>query len=142
VATQQYNAAQERTDKQQTTVDHLPTAVARRTEKLNEARRTLGLYADAQYRDGGLITSAVALLFSADPQDFLDQTHLLDRLTGRQEQVVDEVHRQAAAASAERTKAATSLASLTASQQDLRTRKRAYDPRPGLAAGLRSRAPR
>ncbi|MEU1941980.1 NlpC/P60 family protein [Stenotrophomonas sp. NPDC087984] len=123
-ATQRYNAAKERADQQRAKVDKLLDSVAQRTEKLNEARRTLGAYATAQYRDGGMARSAATLLFSNDPQDVFDQSHLIDRLTGRQKQAVDDFQKQQASAAKERGKAGESLASLTASQKQLKTQKK------------------
>ncbi|MER8154836.1 NlpC/P60 family protein [Streptomyces sp. NPDC094472] len=123
-ATQRYNAAKERADQQRAKVDKLLDSVAQRTEKLNEARRTLGAYAAAQYRDGGMARSAATLLFSNDPQDVFDQSHLMDRLTGRQKQAVDDFQKQQASAAKERGRASESLASLTASQKQLKTQKK------------------
>nr|WP_311766693.1 NlpC/P60 family protein [Streptomyces rhizosphaericus] len=123
-ATQRYNAAKERTDQQRAKVDKLLDSVAQRTEKLNEARRMLGNYAAAQYRDGGMARSAATLLFSNDPQDVFDQSHLMDRMTGRQKQAVDDFQKQRVKAAKERGKASESLASLTASQKQLKVQKK------------------
>ncbi|MEE4591785.1 NlpC/P60 family protein [Streptomyces sp. DSM 41524] len=123
-ATQRYNAAKERTDQQRAKVDKLLDSVAQRTEKLNEARRMLGNYAAAQYRDGGMARSAATLLFSDDPQDVFDQSHLMDRMTGRQKQAVDDFQKQRVKAAKERGKASESLASLTASQKQLKVQKK------------------
>lgn len=123
-ATQRYNAAKERTDQQRAKVDKLLDSVAQRTEKLNEARRMLGTYAAAQYRDGGMARSAATLLFSNDPQDVFDQSHLMDRMTGRQKQAVDDFQKQRVKAAKERGKASESLASLTASQKQLKIQKK------------------
>ncbi|MET7762274.1 NlpC/P60 family protein [Streptomyces sp. NPDC005336] len=123
-ATQRYNAAKERADQQRVKVDRLLDKVAQRTEKLNEARRTLGNYAAAQYRDGGMATSAAALLFSNDPQDMFDQSHLMDRMSGKQKKAVDDFEAQRTKAAKERGKATESLASLTSSQKELRTQKK------------------
>ncbi|MBI0297383.1 C40 family peptidase [Streptomyces sp. PRKS01-29] len=123
-ATQRYNAAKERTDQQRAKVDKLLDSVAQRTEKLNEARRTLGTYAAAQYRDGGMARSAATLLFAGDPQDVFDQSHLMDRMTGRQKQAVDDFQKQRVKAAKERGKASESLASLTASQKQLKVQKK------------------
>ncbi|MCQ8189212.1 C40 family peptidase [Streptomyces rugosispiralis] len=123
-ATQRFNAAKERTDQQRAKVDKLLDSVAQRTEKLNEARRMLGTYAAAQYRDGGMARSAATLLFSNNPQDVFDQSHLMDRMTGRQKQAVDDFQQQRVKAAKERGKASESLASLTASQKQLKVQKK------------------
>ena len=74
-----------------------------------------GSYAAAQYRNGGMASSTATLLFAPDPQDFFDQSHLMDRLTGEQKHAVDDFLTQQAKAAKERTKAGESLASLTRS---------------------------
>lgn len=51
-AGEKYNAAKEKTTKQKKRVDTLLDDVARRTEKLNDAREELGTFAAAQYRTG------------------------------------------------------------------------------------------
>ncbi|WUS98760.1 NlpC/P60 family protein [Streptomyces sp. NBC_00708] len=121
-ATQKYNQAKEATDKQKTKVDTLLDDVAKRTAKVNDARRTLGNYAAAQYRDGALAPTATFFL-ADDPQSFFDQTHLMDRMAERQQQAVTEFRTQQAQASKQRAEAVKSLETLTASQTALRTSK-------------------
>ncbi len=121
-ATQEYNAAKERTDAQSGKVDRLLDDVARRTAKLNDARRALGAYAAAQYRDGGMSQTA-NLLFASDPQSWFDQTHLIDRMTGRQERAVRDFRTQQKAAAKGRGEAVRSLAALTDSQKQLKAKK-------------------
>jgi cell wall-associated NlpC family hydrolase len=121
-ATQEYAAAEEHTDEQRIKADRLLDDVARRTEKLNEARRTLGTYAAAQYRNGGTATTATMLL-ADDPQGYFDQNHLMDRITGQQRQAVEDYRTQQESAATKRTEAAESLATLTESQKELRTTK-------------------
>lgn len=121
-ATQKYNQAKEAADKQRTKVDTLLEDVAKRTAKLNDARRTLGNYAAAQYRDGALAPTATFFL-ADNPQSFFDQTHLMNRMADRQQQAVDEFRTQQAKASKQRVQAAESLETLTESQTALRTSK-------------------
>jgi len=121
-ATQKYNQAKEATDKQKTEVDSLLDDVAKRTAKLNDARRTLGNYAAAQYRDGALAPTATFFL-ADDPQSFFDQTHLMDRMAERQQQAVTDFRTQQAKASKQRAEAVRSLETLTESQTALRTSK-------------------
>ncbi|TRV75048.1 glycoside hydrolase [Streptomyces sp. 130] len=121
-ATQKYNRAKEATDEQKARVDALLDDVAERTEKLNDARRTLGNYAAAQYRTGGLAPTATFFL-ADDPQSFFDQTHLMDRMAERQQQAVTEFRTQQAKASKQRAEAVESLETLTESQAELRTSK-------------------
>ncbi|MEU9790533.1 NlpC/P60 family protein [Streptomyces sparsogenes] len=123
-ATQGYNAAKERTGAQRAKVDKLLDGIADRAEKLNEARRTLGTYAAAQYRGGGMASSTATLLFASDAQGIFDQSHLMDRLTKGQKKAVADFRSQQAKATEERAKATESLAALTRSQEQLETRKK------------------
>ncbi|MFF3751143.1 NlpC/P60 family protein [Streptomyces sp. NPDC002018] len=121
-ATQQYNKAKEATEKQKRSVGRVLDEVAKRADKLNEARRTLGSFAAEQYREGGL-TQTAALLFSDSPQAYFEQNQVMDRLADRQRGVLADYQAQQAAAAKERAEATESLESLTASQASLRTSK-------------------
>ncbi|GAA3620193.1 NlpC/P60 family protein [Streptomyces chitinivorans] len=122
-ATQKYNAAKERTDEQREKVDRLLDEAAERTDRLNDARRKLGGYATAQYRTGGISGTAV-LLLSDNPQDFFGQKHLMDRITDRQRQAVDDYRDQRRAAQKKRSEASASLAELTDAQEELADTKK------------------
>ncbi|MER6994578.1 NlpC/P60 family protein [Streptomyces sp. NPDC000410] len=137
-ATQEYNRAKEATAKQRREVDGLLDGAARRTESLNEARRTLGQYAAAQYRTGGAITPTTALLLADSPQAYFDQAHLMDRLTEQQREAITEFETRQAAAAKERVRATKSLEALTASQQALRTSKQSVQRKLGEARALLS----
>lgn len=137
-ATQQYNQAKEATTKQRSKVDTLLDDVARRTEKLNEARRTLGTYAAAQYRGGTLAPTATFFL-ADDPQSFFDQTHLMDRMTERQTRAVSDFRTQQAKASKQRAEAVASLETLTESQTTLRTSKQNVQTKLSEARSLLSK---
>ncbi|MET7642851.1 NlpC/P60 family protein [Streptomyces sp. NPDC005426] len=137
-ATQQYNQAKEATAEQRSKVDTLLDDVARRTEKLNEARRTLGTYAAAQYRGGALAPTATFFL-ADDPQSFFDQTHLMDRMTERQTRAVSDFRTQQAKASEQRAEAVASLETLTESQATLRTSKQSVQTKLSQARGLLSK---
>ncbi|WP_398780070.1 coiled-coil domain-containing protein, partial [Streptomyces sp. NBRC 110611] len=104
VATQKYNAAKESADDQKNTVNDLLDAAARRAQKMNDARRELGTFASAQYRGGG-VNSTARLMLAEDPQQFFDRTHLMQRLTARQQQAVADYQGQAAAAARQRAEA-------------------------------------
>ncbi|WP_203606794.1 C40 family peptidase [Streptomyces sp. SID11385] len=123
-ATQKYNAAKERTDKQRTEANDLIDALASSTEDLNHSREDLARYAAAQYRDasGGFAGTATMLL-ADDPQSFFDQKYVLDRLAADQHTKVREFRDQQAATARKRTEAQESLNQLTTAQQDLRTSK-------------------
>ncbi|MGV9695352.1 NlpC/P60 family protein [Streptomyces sp. NPDC003470] len=122
-ATEKYNAAKERTAKQRQRVDTLLDDVAKRTQKLNEAREELGSYASAQYRTGGLLPSTATFLLADSPQDYVDRSQLMTRLTGRQKDAVDDFVTQQSDTMKKRREATESLKTLTDSQNDLKQAK-------------------
>ncbi|MEV5352870.1 NlpC/P60 family protein [Streptomyces sp. NPDC052693] len=82
-ATEAYNAADERADALREEVGTARDRIARQQQRINSMRESLGSLAGAQYRSGG-IDPAVALLFSDDPDDYLDKASRLDRVTAHQ----------------------------------------------------------
>ncbi|WP_404192863.1 C40 family peptidase [Streptomyces tauricus] len=122
-ATEKYNAAKEKTTKQRKRVATLLDDVARRTEKLNSAREALGTFAAAQYRTGASAPDTASLLLADNPQDYFDQTQLMNRLTARQKQAVDEYVTQRATTSKKRQEASEGLETLTTTQSTLKTSK-------------------
>ncbi|QPP06934.1 glycoside hydrolase [Streptomyces bathyalis] len=121
-STQKYNEAKEKTDAQRKKADRSLDEAAERTAKLNDARRTLGNYATAQYRSGGMSQTAT-LLLTEDPQQFFQQTHVLDRMSGRQKEAVADFEKQQKAAQSKREHATEELAALNASQKALKENK-------------------
>lgn len=122
-ATEKYNAAKEKTSKQRKKVDGLLDDVAKRTQKLNDARAELGSFASAQYRTGAAVPETATLLLADSPQDYFDQNQLMDRLTGRQKSAVDDYVTQQSETMKKRREATESLETLTESQNDLKTAK-------------------
>ncbi|MCI0385314.1 C40 family peptidase [Streptomyces sp. CNQ085] len=122
-ATQKYNAAKEKADAQREKVDRLLDEAAERADRLNDARRKLGGYATAQYRTGGVSGTAV-LLLSDNPQDFFGHKHLMDRITDRQRQAVDDYRDEQRAAERKRSEASASLAELTDARNKLADTRR------------------
>ncbi|PVE10845.1 glycoside hydrolase [Streptomyces scopuliridis RB72] len=133
--TQKYNKAKEATQKQKRAVDRVLDEVAKRADKLNEARRTLGSFAAAQYREGA-VTPTAALLFADSPQAFFEQKQVTDRLTERQRGVLTDYQTQQAAAAKKRAQASKDLESLNASQAALRTSKQNVQQKLGAARAL------
>jgi cell wall-associated NlpC family hydrolase len=82
-ATQEYDAAQERTRRLRTDLSALQDRAARGQQQVNELRDEVGLLAASQYRDGG-IDPSLALLLSDDPTEYLARAATLDRLGGKQ----------------------------------------------------------
>ncbi|MFJ3757196.1 NlpC/P60 family protein [Streptomyces sp. NPDC090080] len=122
-ATEKYNAAKEKTGKQRKQVDTLLDDVAQRTDRLNKAREELGSFAAAQYRTGASAPDTSTFLLADTPQDYFDQTQLMNRLTSRQKGAVDDYATQQSATMAKRQEAAKSLETLTETQDDLKTAK-------------------
>lgn len=123
-ATQRYNQAKEKADKQRTRVDTLLDQVARDTDDLNEARAQLGRYAAAQYRYGGASPTAT-LLLTEDPQQLFEQERMLDRIADDQAEAVDEFRTQRTRTTEKREQASRSLGDLSSSQKELATEKKA-----------------
>ncbi|WP_326767297.1 NlpC/P60 family protein [Streptomyces sp. NBC_01591] len=137
-ATQQYNQAKEASATQRAKVDALLDDVAKRADKLNDARRTLGTYAAAQYRSGSLTPSATFFL-ADDPQSYFDQSQLMDRMTSRQQKAITDFRTQQAKASKKRAEAVRSLETLTTTQTTLRTSKQDVQKKLGEARTLLSK---
>ncbi|NYV73569.1 C40 family peptidase [Streptomyces sp. UH6] len=122
-ATEKYNSAKEQSEQQREELDKLLDDVAERTEELNEARERLGSYAAAQYRSGTALPDTATFLLADAPQDYFDQAQLMDRLTGRQKDAVDDFVERQAATSEKRQEATESLETLSSSEEELRTSK-------------------
>ncbi|MER6751375.1 NlpC/P60 family protein [Streptomyces fungicidicus] len=135
-ATEKYNAAKEKTAKQRKQVDTLLDDVAKRTQKLNEAREELGSFAAAQYRTGAGIPDTATFLLADTPQDIFDQSQLMDRMTGRQKVAVDDYVTQQSETMKRRQEATESLETLTESQGDLKTAKATVQKKLGDAREL------
>ncbi|NJQ00696.1 C40 family peptidase [Streptomyces zingiberis] len=137
-ATQRYNQAKERTEEQRSRVGGLLDAVAERTEKLNEARRTLGTFATAQYRSGGMSPTATMLLAS-DPESFFDNNRVLDRMTDQQQAAVQDFRDQQRETTEQKDEATEALAALDDSQAKLRESKRTVQAKLAKARELLGR---
>ncbi|WP_328769188.1 C40 family peptidase [Streptomyces sp. NBC_00286] len=122
-ATEKYNGAKEKTSKQRKKVDNLLDDVASRTQKLNEAREELGTFATAQYRTGTAAPDTAAMLLADNPQDYFDQNQLMDRLTSRQQQAVDDYATQQSQMAEKRQEASESLQGLTQTENTLKSSK-------------------
>ena len=123
VATQKYDQAKETTATQRSKTNQLLAQVAEKTQKMNDARRVLGQFAAEQYRDGG-IDQTTQLLFSDDPEGFLRNSHLLDRLSSNQEKVLEGFKVQQEQASIQRGQATASLKKLSTEQGKLAASKK------------------
>ncbi|CAM5633501.1 C40 family peptidase [Streptomyces violaceorubidus] len=72
-ATEEYNAAEEKADKQNAEIVELAKKIVKGQEKLDGLKDRAAAAARAQYRTGGLPDGA-KLVLSDDPEDFLDGT--------------------------------------------------------------------
>ncbi|MFD1661596.1 NlpC/P60 family protein [Streptomyces caeni] len=122
-ATEKYNGAKEQAGRTRERLGALQDEAARRTERLDEARRALGSTAAAQYRTGG-VDPSVQLLLSSDPGQYLDRAALAERADGRQAAAVTRVRRQLREIEQLRGAARVELASLRSRQAELRRQKR------------------
>ncbi|MFF0104652.1 C40 family peptidase [Streptomyces hirsutus] len=138
-ATEKYNAVKEKTTKQRKRVDTLLDDVAKRTQTLNEAREELGSFAAAQYRTGAGVPDTATFLLADSPQDFFDRDQLMNRMTGRQKAAVDDYVTQQSETMEKRKEATESLATLTESQDDLKTAKATVQKKLSTARELMSK---
>ncbi|MDX3351054.1 NlpC/P60 family protein [Streptomyces sp. ME02-6979A] len=72
-ATEEYNAAEEKAEKQNAEIVELAKKIVKGQEKLDGLKDRAGAAARSQYRTGGLPDGA-KLILSDDPEDFLDGT--------------------------------------------------------------------
>ncbi|MFG2779122.1 NlpC/P60 family protein [Streptomyces prunicolor] len=93
VATEKYDGAKEKADAAEKQLNTLRDEAARKTEKLNSARESLGYVAAAQYRSGGM-DPAVQLMLSSNPERYLDGAEFADRVGHRQTAAVALVRQQ------------------------------------------------
>ncbi|MFH8340976.1 NlpC/P60 family protein [Streptomyces sp. AM6-12] len=125
-ATQEYDQAQERTDALRREVRDAQDRVARRQQDVNALREELGSLAGAQYRSGG-IDPAVALLFSDDPDDYLDKAATLDRISAQEAGRLRELRSALRELDQERAEAATELDALDRSRRAVAAHKRTVE---------------
>ncbi|PWI43751.1 C40 family peptidase [Streptomyces sp. ICBB 8177] len=135
LAADRYDQAAQNTAGRRREADALLDQLAQGAQRLNDARRTLGQLADAQYRTGGLGQTAQFLLAS-DPQQLFEQTHTLDRMTQRQQQALSDYETQQARTSDARARAASGVQALTLSQQKLARDKATVQKKLAQAQGL------
>ncbi|MEU1302744.1 NlpC/P60 family protein [Streptomyces shenzhenensis] len=122
VATEKYNGAKEKADTAQRRLASLQDEAARREDRLDSARDSLGSIAAAQYRSGGL-TPALQLALSDDPDQFLAGTAFAERAGDRQSVAVARVRKQLREIERLRGAARVELASLRSRQAELKRNK-------------------
>ncbi|WP_371577571.1 C40 family peptidase [Streptomyces sp. NBC_01314] len=138
-ATENYSAAKERTTRPKKQVDTLPDGVAKRTGKPDGAPGELGSSAAAQYLAGAAAPDQASPLLADDPQGYLDQNQLTDRLTDRRQDAVDNTYvTQQAESTEQRQGASDSLEQLTESQNTLKSSKAKVQAKLAVARTLLS----
>ncbi|MEV5878662.1 NlpC/P60 family protein [Streptomyces sp. NPDC052101] len=134
-ATEKYDGAKEEADSAQRRLNALQDETARKQGGLNTARGTLGGFAAAQYRDGGF-APAWQLALSGDPDRYLDDAALMERVGDRQAATVSQVREQLREIEQLRGAARVDLASLRSRQAQLRRQKKIITAKLGEARRL------
>ncbi|WP_432151182.1 NlpC/P60 family protein [Streptomyces sp. bgisy029] len=124
VATEKYNGAKEKETAARKAVDTLADEAARRTDRLNTARHTLGSMATAQYRTGAL-DPAVQLALSSDPDSYLERAAHLDRAGDRQASLLSGIRRQLSGIARVKARADRETDALAARRAELREHRTA-----------------
>ncbi|MEV0242059.1 NlpC/P60 family protein [Streptomyces sp. NPDC050674] len=133
-ATEAYNEADERADALREEVGTARDRIARGQQRVNSMRESLGSLAGAQYRSGG-IDPSLALLFSDDPEDYLDKASRLDRLTAHQAGELRELRHAMRELAQDREEAAGKLRELEKSRKAVAAHKKSVERK--LAAAQR-----
>ncbi|MFF3347736.1 NlpC/P60 family protein [Streptomyces sp. NPDC002779] len=139
-ATEAYNKADERADSLRKEVTTAQDRIARQQERINSMRESLGSLAGAQYRSGGLDPS-LALLFSEDPDDYLDKAAVLDRISARQAGELKELQDAMRDLSQERAEASRKLGELEKSRKAVAAHKRTVEGKLAKARQLLNSLP-
>ncbi|MEV7727580.1 NlpC/P60 family protein [Streptomyces sp. NPDC087917] len=137
-ATERYNGAKEEADSAERALSGLRDETARKTDRLNTARRALGSLAATQYRSGGL-GPALQLAMATDPQDYLERASLLTRAGDRTVAEVSSVRRGLDEVGQLRDKAASQLTDLRGRQSALAGQKAAIEAKLNTARELLAR---
>ncbi|MET8826660.1 NlpC/P60 family protein [Streptomyces sp. NPDC004610] len=139
-ATEAYNKADERTGTLRGEVRRTQDRIARQQDRVNELREALGSLAGAQYRAGG-VDPSVALLFSDDPDDYLDKAAVLDRISTRQAAQLTELRGALRELAQERTEATGRLAELERSRKAVAAHKKTVEGKLAKARELLNALP-
>ncbi|MFB7503577.1 C40 family peptidase [Streptomyces broussonetiae] len=134
-ATQAFDKAQEQADTLRREVRDAQDHIARQQLRINTLREQLGSLAGAQYRAGG-IDPAVALLFSDNPDDYLDKATILDRIGTQQEGRLRELRTAMRQLAQERSEAAGKLAALDKSRRAVAAHKKTVEKKLAKARQL------
>ncbi|MFF3374466.1 NlpC/P60 family protein [Streptomyces sp. NPDC002680] len=139
-ATESYNRADERSDALREQVTRAQDRIARQQESINTMREALGSLAGAQYRAGGMDPS-LALLFSDDPDEYLEKAAALDRISVHQAGELRELQSAMRELAQERSEATGKLTELDKSRKAVATHKRTVERKLAKARALLNSLP-
>ncbi|MYS91818.1 MULTISPECIES: NlpC/P60 family protein [Streptomyces] len=139
-ATEAYNEADERADELRDEVGAAQDRVARQQQRINSMRESLGSLAGAQYRSGG-IDPSLALLFSDDPDEYLDKASRLDRITAHQAGQLKELQEAMRELAQDREEAAGKLRELEKSRKAVAAHKKTVEHKLATARRLLNSLP-
>ncbi|OUD03264.1 NlpC/P60 family protein [Streptomyces swartbergensis] len=139
-ATEAYNEADERADELRDEVRTARDRIARQQQRINSMRESLGSLAGAQYRSGG-IDPSLALLFSDDPDDYLDKASRLDRITAHQAGELKELQEAMRELAQDREEAAGKLRELEKSRKAVAAHKKTVERKLATARRLLNSLP-
>ncbi|WP_320775156.1 NlpC/P60 family protein [Streptomyces sp. CRN 30] len=125
-ATEAFNRADERADTLRGQVGDAQDLIARQQQRVNSMREAIGSLAGAQYRSGGL-DPTLALLFSTDPDDYLDRAATLERISAHQADELGELHGALREMSRQREEATGKLVELERSRRAVARHKRSVE---------------
>ncbi|MEU4144049.1 NlpC/P60 family protein [Streptomyces parvulus] len=139
-ATEAYNKADARTDALRKEIGTAQDSIARQQERINTMRDALGSLAGAQYRSGG-IDPSLALLLSADPDEYLDRASVLDRISTRQAGELRELRQAMRDLAQDRAEAAGKLAELEKGRKAVAAHKKTVERKLAKARALLNSLP-
>jgi cell wall-associated NlpC family hydrolase len=139
-ATEAHNKAGERADTLREKVTTAQDQLARQQDRVNTMRDAIGSLAGAQYRSGGLDPS-LALMFSDDPDDYLDKAAVLDRIGARQAGALRDLRGAMRQLSQQRQEAIRDLAELEKSRAAVARHKRTVEQKLAQARQLLNALP-
>ncbi|MEU4489343.1 NlpC/P60 family protein [Streptomyces purpurascens] len=139
-ATEAYNKADERADELREEAGTARDRIARQQQRINSMRDALGSLAGAQYRSGGLDPS-LALLFSDDPEDYLDRAARLDRVTAHQAGELKDLQDAMRELAQDREEAAGKLRELEKSRKTVAVHKKSVERKLATARRLLNSLP-
>jgi cell wall-associated NlpC family hydrolase len=118
IASEQFNDAQGKLRKLEQRLAQYQATVQRQQAKVTALQETMGVVAAAQYRAGGM-DSTLQLLFSDNPEQFLQQASSLSQLTDRQADALRQIAEQRQELTQDKLGASQQLAELEQTRNEL-----------------------